>query len=307
MSTTLNPDYKSGFVAVVGRPSVGKSTLINTLLKQKIASVSPRPQTTRRKQLAILSSDSAQIIFIDTPGIHKPVHKLGQYLNQVALDTFEDVDVILWLVDASVVPHTEDTLVANYLKAINELPPVVLVLNKADVVGEDVIAPRIKLYQDLFSTAEVIVISARKKQGVPELLDKLLQFIPVGPQFYDPEQITDLYERDLAVDLIREAVLYLLKDEVPHAVAVRLDDYLDEDETHSRISATLLVERDSQKGILIGQGGSMIKQIGTKARQEIEALTDRKVFLELRVKVQKNWRDDPSVLRNLGYLNKKDE
>ncbi len=307
MTNNQTPEYKSGFVAVVGRPSVGKSTLINSFLQQKIASVSPRPQTTRRKQLAILTSESAQVIFIDTPGIHKPVHKLGQYLNQVALDTFHDVDLILWLVDASEIPQPEDLLVSDYLAAVKDLPQVLMILNKIDLLNEKSVPIRFAEYQALMPSAKLVLISARKKQGIEILLSTLMEYIPEGPRFYDPDQVTDLYERDISVDLIRESVLYLLKDEVPHAVAVRLDDYYDENEDRARISATLLVERDSQKGILIGQGGQMIKQIGTKARQEIESLTGRKVFLELRVKVQKNWRDDPSVLKLLGYQTKREE
>lgn len=307
MTNNQTPEYKSGFVAVVGRPSVGKSTLINSFLQQKIASVSPRPQTTRRKQLAILTSESAQVIFIDTPGIHKPVHKLGQYLNQVALDTFHDVDLILWLVDASEIPQPEDLLVSDYLAAVKDLPQVLMILNKIDLLNEKSVPIRFAEYQALMPSAKLVLISARKKQGIEILLSTLMEYIPEGPRFYDPDQVTDLYERDISVDLIRESVLYLLKDEVPHAVAVRLDDYYDENEDRARISATLLVERDLQKGILIGQGGQMIKQIGTKARQEIESLTGRKVFLELRVKVQKNWRDDPSVLKLLGYQTKREE
>ena len=296
------PTFQSGFVAVVGRPSVGKSTLVNSLLKQKIASVSPRPQTTRRKQLAIYSTDAAQVVFIDTPGIHQPVHKLGEYLNQLARETLQDVDLILWLVDVSSAPQPEDQLVADYLKATQNVPNVMLVMNKVDQVKEGLQETRQNQYLSLYPMAEVHWISALGGRGVNDLLEKIVVKMPEGVAFYDPEQITDLYERDLATDLIREAVLKLLKDEVPHAVAVRLDEYNDEGETLARISATLLVERESQKGIVIGQGGQMIKEIGTKARKEIEAMNGRKVFLELRVKVQKNWRDDVNMLRLLGYL-----
>lgn len=298
----MTPTFQSGFVAVVGRPSVGKSTLVNSLLKQKIASVSPRPQTTRRKQLAIFTNDQAQVIFIDTPGIHQPVHKLGEYLNQIARETLQDVDLVLWLVDVSSAPQPEDQLVADYLKALQNVPNVMLVMNKVDQVKEGLQETRQNQYLSLYPTAEVHWISALGGRGVNDLLDKIVLKMPEGVAFYDPDQITDLYERDLATDLIREAVLKLLKDEVPHAVAVRLDEYNDEGDTLARISATLLVERESQKGIVIGQGGQMIKEIGTKARKEIEAMTERKVYLELRVKVQKNWRDDINTLRLLGYL-----
>ena len=295
-------NFQSGFVAVVGRPSVGKSTLVNSLLKQKIASVSPRPQTTRRKQLAIYTSDNAQVIFIDTPGIHQPVHKLGEYMNQVARDTLQDADLILWLGDSGVPPQEEDRLVAEYISATPHVPDVILVQNKIDQVQDKIRETRKDQYAVLYPAAELVEISALSNKGVQALLDSIVSRLPVGVRYYDPEQITDLYERDIAADLIREAVLKLLKDEVPHAVAVRLDEYEDEGETQARISATLLVERESQKGIAIGQGGQMIKQIGTLARKEIEAMTGRKVFLELRVKVQKNWRNDMNALRLLGYI-----
>jgi GTPase len=300
--TESTPPYHSGFVAVVGRPSVGKSTLVNSLLKQKIASVSPRPQTTRRKQLAIYTTDTAQVVFIDTPGIHQPVHKLGEYLNQVARDTLQDADLILWLVDSSVPPQEEDRLVAQYLTETPKVPGVILVLNKVDQAQDKSLEQRKEQYSALFPNAEIAEISALSNRGVQLLLDRIVSRMPEGFAYYDADQITDLYERDIAADLIREAVLKLLKDEVPHAVAVRLDDYDDEGETNARIYATLLVERESQKGIVIGQGGQMIKQIGTLARKEIEAMTSRKVYLELRVKVQKNWRDDINALRLLGYL-----
>lgn len=295
-------NYHSGFVAVVGRPSVGKSTLVNSLLKQKIASVSPRPQTTRRKQLAIYTSDAAQVIFMDTPGIHQPVHKLGEYLNTIATDTLQDADLILWLVDAGPVPQPEDKLVAQFITATPNTPPVMLVLNKIDNLQEKQIPSRREMYLALYPSAAVVEIAAVSGRGVQTLLDQIVERMPLGARYYDPDQITDLYERDIASDLIREAVLKLLKDEVPHAVAVRMDEYQDEGETNAHISATLLVERESQKPILIGQGGQMIKQIGTLARKEIEALTERKVYLELRVKVQKNWRNDLNTLRLLGYI-----
>ena len=221
---------------MVGRPSVGKSTLVNSLLKQKIASVSPRPQTTRRKQLAIYSSDHAQVIFIDTPGIHQPIHKLGEYLNQIARDTLQDADLILWLVDVSSTPQPEDRLVADYFKATPNVPPVILVMNKMDMVQEKVREHRQNQYTELYSKALLSWISAKTGLGVSDLLEQIVKKMPEGVAYYNPDQITDLYERDLATDLIREAILKLLKDEVPHAVAVRLDEYNDEGDTHARIS-----------------------------------------------------------------------
>lgn len=299
---TLPESYRSGFVAVVGRPSVGKSTLINSLLKQKIASVSPKPQTTRRKQLGIYTDDTAQVIFIDTPGIHQPVHRLGEYLNQIARDTLQDADLILWLVDISVVPQDEDGLVASYLQSVQPLPQVMLVLNKVDQARPAIPDGRKEQYLQLFPAATPIVLSALSPQSTRELLGRVIERLPEGVQYYDPDQVTDLYEREIAADLIREAVLKQIQDEVPHAVAVRIDEYEDEGESLARIHATLLVERDSQKGILIGQGGKMIKEIGILARGEIEKMTERKVYLELQVKVAKNWRNNPAALRVLGYI-----
>lgn len=301
MTESTEQNFRSGFAAVIGRPSVGKSTLVNSMLKQKIASVSPKPQTTRRRQLAIYSTSELQVVFMDTPGIHQPVHKLGVYMNRVAEDALQDADVILWLVDTTVDPTPEDKLVAEYLARTKQLPPVIILLNKVDVVSEKNLLLRKQNYNALFPSAEMLEISAISGKGLDNLLAHVTEKMPLGSPFYDPEQITDLYERDIALDLIREAVLKSLQDEVPHSVAVRLDEYSDEGEDRARISATLFVERESQKGIVIGQGGKMIKQIGTLARKEIETMIERNVYLELRVKVYKNWRDDPSMLRQLGY------
>ncbi len=301
MESNQPATFRSGYAAIVGRPSVGKSTLVNTLLNQKIAPVSPRPQTTRRRQLGILTSETMQLILMDTPGIHQPLHKLGEYMNQIALDTLQDADVIVWLVDVSSPPHKEDELVAGYLNDIPSLPPVLLVLNKIDLLKESLLQIRTEAYHALFPSAQTMAISALRGSETGVLLEKVSSFLPEGVRYFDPDQVTDLYEREIAIDLIREAVLRSLKDEVPHAVAVRLDEYNDEGDTFARISATLFVERESQKGIVIGQGGQMIKEIGTIARKEIENLTGRKVYLELRAKVQKNWRNDPNALRQLGY------
>jgi GTPase len=293
--------FRSGFVAVVGRPNVGKSTLLNRVLKQKIAAVSPRAQTTRRKQLGILTDEKAQIIFVDTPGIHNPVHKLGEFMNQVALDALRDADVCLWLVDASVKPTSEDRLVAERLEQVKSGQVVVIGLNKIDLVAEDQRVARLELYQDLAPDAEVFPLSAVNGKGCSELLEALQARLPEGPPLYDEEQVTDLYEREIAVDLIREAVLRHLKDEVPHATAVRIDEYKDREEDGAYIAATLMVERETHKGIVIGKGGEMLKKIGVTARQEIEEMSGRKVFLELHVKVLENWRNNPILLKQLGY------
>ncbi len=295
--------FKSGFVAIVGRPNVGKSTLVNGLLGQKVAAVSPRPQTTRKRQLGILSLENAQIVFVDTPGIHKPVHKLGEYMNEVALQALEDVDVIVWMVDIAEPPNSEDGLVAEHLRAIRRLPPVILALNKIDRMPAEAQQARVAEYQALLPASVPLLLSAAEGRGREEMLAMVIAHLPEGEPFYDSEQVTDLYEREIAVELIREAALLHLRDEVPHCIAVRLDDYKERGEDGAFIAATLLVERDSQKGIVIGQGGTMLKKIGSTARQEIEEMSARKVYLELRVKVSKNWRDDPNTLRWLGYEN----
>jgi GTP-binding protein Era len=305
--TNLSPDtpenFKSGFVAVVGRPNVGKSTLLNQLMAQKIAAVSPRPQTTRRRQLAILSLPQAQLVFVDTPGLHRPLNKLGEYMNQVAIDALKDADVVLWMVDASARPNEEDRLAADDLAEASQGDGMktVLALNKIDQVSEMQRAERLSEYLALCPNAYPLMISASTGFAVDDLLAAIIERLPAGPRYYDEEQITDLYEREIAVDLIREAVLRHLKDEVPYATAVRIEEYKDRNEDTAYIAATLIVERESQKPILIGKGGEMLKRIGTTARQEIEKMNGRTVFLELHVKVIEGWRDNPTLLRQLGY------
>lgn len=295
--------YHSGFVTLIGRPNVGKSTLLNSLLSQKIAAVSPRPQTTRRRQLGILSQEDGQIIFIDTPGLHKPVHKLGEYMNEVAAATLEDADVIVWLVDASQPPQEEDRLIAARMDQIGaKLPPVLLALNKVDLIDPQNLPARMEEFRALRPSAQAFRLSAATGEGRDELLARIIQALPEGQPYYDPDQITDLYERDIAADLIREAALRHLRDEVPHGIAVRIDEYKERSEEQVYIGATLFVERESHKGIVIGQSASMLKQIGTTARQEIEAMSGRHVYLELRVKVNKNWRDNPEALKQLGFV-----
>lgn len=298
----LPPNFKAGFVAVAGRPNVGKSTLMNALLGQKVAAVSPKPQTTRKRQLGILTlPQRGQMIFIDTPGIHHPKHELGRALNREAQEALDDADVILFLVDGSQLPHPEDALVAQYLREGGGLKPVVLAMNKVDLVPEEDRPAREALYRKLYPEAEFLAISAVTGENLDLLVDMLLARLPQSPPYYDEDQITDLYEREIAADLIREAALHCLHDEVPHAIAVRIDEYRERGEAGAYIAATLFVERESQKAIVIGRGGSMIKKIGTMARRSIEAMTGRKVYLDLRVKVHKNWRNDPAMLMRFGF------
>ena len=297
----LPQDYRAGFVALAGRPNVGKSTLMNALLGQKIAAVSPRPQTTRKRQLGILTTERGQIVFVDTPGIHKPRHKLGEAMNYEALSTWEDVDLILFMVDGAYPPHEEDRLVAQVLRETADDLPMLIVFNKVDLTPKDRLEAYQAMYRELLPEAPLIPISALTGEGLAALLDAIFERLPVSPPYYDDETITDLTEREIAADLIREAALLHLRDEVPHALAVRIDEYKERGDHGAYIAATLFVERDSQKGIVIGKGGAMLKQIGTTARQAIEAMSGRKVFLDLRVKVRKNWRNDSGTLRQFGF------
>jgi GTPase len=307
----ISSPFRAGFVAVMGRPNVGKSTLINRLLDQKIAAVSPRPQTTRKRQMGILNLDEAQIIFVDTPGIHQPLHKLGENMNVEAADTLQDSDLILFMVDASREPNPEDQMLVSLIHQLKRPAPVLLVLNQVDRLdakretdeeaGPNAPRDARQAYRDLLPQAEAVEISALTGQGLDRLMEMVLERLPEGDPFFPEGQVTDLYERDIAADLIREAALNLLRDEVPHGIAIRIDQYVERNEHGALIEATVFVERDSHKLIVVGKNGEMIKRIGTAARKEIEAMSGRKVFLRLRVKVRKNWRDDERVLRWFGY------
>jgi GTP-binding protein Era len=296
------PTFKSGFVAVMGRPNVGKSTLMNALIGQKVAAVSPRPQTTRQMQLGIITTESAQIIFVDTPGLHVPHHKLGQYMNQNAIEAIKDADLILLLVDAGESqPHEEDKILVSLLDEIPNHPPVILILNKIDLVDKNEFDERVKTYQKLIPDANLISIAARRGENLDKLQAEIIACLPAGDPFYPKDQITDLYEKEIAADLIRASALMHLREEVPHAIAVRIDEYKERGDHGAYIAATLFVERDSQKGIVIGKNGKMLKRIGSAARKEIESMSGRKSYLKIRVKVRKNWRNDDNALRRFGF------
>jgi GTP-binding protein Era len=299
-------EFRSGFVAVIGKPNVGKSTLINALVRQKIAAVSPRPQTTRRRQLGILTTETAQVVFVDTPGMHQPHHKLGKFLNQEAEEGLAGVNIILWLVDGSHSPDAEDQLIADLLMGLKRSPRLILGLNKIDLLhSAQSLEGQSLLFQNLVPHASLVPLSALNGEGRQELVDKVIENLPERAPDFPLDQLTDLYEREIAADLIREAALEFLRDEVPHGLAVRIDEFTERGEVGAYIGATLFVERESQKGIVIGEKGMMLKKIGSSARKEIEAMSDRKVFLQLRVKVAKDWRNDENFLNRFGFQIKK--
>lgn len=297
----MSASYRSGFVAVVGRPNVGKSTLINALLGQKITIVSPKPQTTRNRLLGILTRADAQVIFMDTPGIHRPQHRLGQVMVETATAALPDADVVLWLVDAAELPNDEDRQVAAALARLPAATPLFLGLNKCDRLALNRKESTIDAYSTLAPRAEVVLCSATRGDNLDVLLARLIAALPVGPQLYPDDEITDQQERFIAAELVREQALLQLRDEVPHAVAVLVNDFKERHEQLTYISAVIYVERETQKGILLGKDGQMLKRIGQGARQQIEDLLGRQVYLELWVKVRPKWRTDEEELRRLGY------
>jgi GTPase len=298
-------DYRAGFVAVIGRPNVGKSTLINALLGQKVSIVSPKPQTTRNRLLGILTRPDSQIVFLDTPGIHNPQHKLGEVLVQTAAAALPDADALLWVVDVSEAPNDEDRKVASIVEASKTRLPLLLGLNKVDRLEESggrQKAPRHEAaYVALAPNAEALRLSAVRGDGLEELVGKLGSLMPLSPPLFPPDQVTDQQVRFMAGELVREAVLHHLRDEVPHSVAVLVNEFTERDNGMTYISAVVYVERPTQKMIILGKDGAMIKKIGQSARAQIEELLETHVFLELWVKVRPKWRTDEEELRRLGY------
>lgn len=295
--------YKSGFVAIVGRPNVGKSTLLNRVVGQKIAIMSDKAQTTRNKIQGVYTTDDAQLIFIDTPGIHKPKHRLGDFMVETAYSALREVDVTLFMISADQKRGKGDDFIIERLR--QSQTPVFLVINKIDKVHPDALLAIIEDYSSQMDFAEIVPISATEGNNFETLMKLLIDEMPEGPQYFPEDQITDHPEYFIVSELVREKVLLLTRDEVPHSVAVVVDSMKRDHNDKVHIQATIIVERDSQKGIIIGKGGKMLKQIGTKARLDIEHLLDDKVFLELWVKVQKDWRDKQTFLTDYGY--RKDE
>ena len=292
-------NYKSGFVAIVGRPNVGKSTLLNRIVGQKIASMSDKSQTTRNKIQGVYTTDEAQIVFIDTPGIHKPKHRLGDFMVATAYSAMREVDIVMFMVSADMKRGRGDDLIIERLKQSSV--PVYLVINKIDTIHPDELLEIIDDYSKQMDFAEIVPISATEGNNFERLMETLVAQMPEGPQYFPEDQVTDHPERFIVSELIREKVLFFTRDEVPHSVAVTIESMKRNENNKIEIQATIIVERDSQKGIIIGKGGKMLKLIGTKARLDIENLLGSKVYLELWVKVQKDWRDKKTHLTDFGY------
>ena len=296
----MREDYKSGFVAIIGRPNVGKSTLMNHLIGQKIAITSRKAQTTRNKIQTVYTCERGQIVFLDTPGIHKAKNKLGEYMVNVASRTFKDADVILWLVEPGTQVGPGDRHIAEQLK--NCKLPVILVINKVDTVKKDEVAGFIETYRKLIDFADIVPASALRAQNLDTVIDCIFKYLPYGPQFYDEDTITDQPQRQIVAELIREKALRTLDEEIPHGIAVTIDTMKDRpDGRIVDIEATIICERDSHKGIIIGKQGAMLKKIGSAARFEIERMLEQKVNLKLWVKVKKDWRDSDYLIKNFGY------
>jgi GTP-binding protein Era len=295
------PGHRSGFVVVIGRPNVGKSTLMNRIVGQKVAIVSPKPQTTRSRIMGILTREAAQVIFVDTPGLHQPRHKLGQAMVDTATRSIPDADVVLLMVDVSVPPTDEDRMIAGLIREHTEAP-VILVLNKMDLLPAENVKPHTEAYWELVPYRhEWMMTVATEGANLDKLLDQIVGALPEGPRYYPGDQVTDQTERQIASELIREQVLRFTRQEVPHAVAVVVEEFKEREGGAIYVAANVFVEKESQKGIVIGRGGHMLRQVGSAARHEIERMTGGRVYLDLWVKVRKGWRRDERELRRLGY------
>ena len=294
-----NTPHKSGFIAVIGRPNVGKSTLINQLIGQKIAIMSDKPQTTRSRILCVLTQPDAQIVLLDTPGVHKPASKLGEYMDRSILNTLKEVDAVFFVADASEKPGPGERFIMERLDKTKK--PVILVLNKIDLVTKDALLPIIAAYSKDKEFAAVVPISALGEENLDALLSEAKKHLPEGPAYYPEDMVTDQPERLIAAELVREKLLTLTRDEVPHSVAVDVDEMTTRPNGDVYIRATIYVERDSQKGIVIGHKGAMLKEIGRLARPDIEMMLGSKVYLDLWVKVRKDWRNRDAILKSLGF------
>lgn len=300
----MKENFKSGFVAIIGRPNVGKSTLMNHLIGQKIAITSKKPQTTRNKIQTVYTCEDGQIIFLDTPGIHKAKNKLGEYMVNVAEQTLKDVDVILWLVEPTTYIGAGEKHIAEQLQRTSL--PVILVINKVDTVKKEDILQVIDNYRKLYDFAEIIPASALRGQNTKDIVNSLFKYMPYGPMFYDEDTVTDQPQRQIVAEIIREKALHALDEEIPHGIAVTIEKMRERKGQHIvDIEATIICERDSHKGIIIGKQGSMLKKIGSNARFEIEKMLEERVNLKIWVKVKKDWRDSDTLMKNFGY-NKKE-
>lgn len=297
---STEPKYRAGFCVIVGRPNVGKSTLMNLYVGAKVTIVSDKPQTTRRAVRGILSRPDAQIVFVDTPGIHRPIHPLGKFMVRAAVDTLDDVDVVVFVVDGSKMPTREDEDIAEMLNTRIKAP-VLLALNKMDLLKRDAIGEITQAFFDLVKHADWMRIAATKKENTDKLLDMIIARLPEGPALYPEDEITDAPMQVLAAELVREQLLLNTRQEVPHSIAVQVDEWEERSPQLTYISATIWVEKDSQKAIVIGERGSMLKKAGQAARKEIEAWLGHQVYLELMVKVRQQWRRDDRLLRELGF------
>lgn len=302
MEDRMQENLKSGFVTLVGRPNVGKSTLMNYLIGQKIAITSKKPQTTRNRIQTVLTREEGQIVFVDTPGIHKAKNKLGEYMVNVAKRTLNEVDVVLWLVEPATFIGAGEKHIVEQLEKVKT--PVILVINKVDMVKKEEILTIIDAYRKIYDFAEIVPVSARSGDNTEELLRVIFKYLPYGPMFYDEDTVTDQPERQIVAEIIREKALHSLNEEIPHGIAVCIDQMKARKKVMD-IDATIICERDSHKGIIIGKQGSMLKKIGSTARFEIEKMLDCQVNLKLWVKVKKDWRDSDFLIKNFGY--RKDE